>query len=148
MTFVRQAMSVAAGLSWANMVNKAGKTVEPSVSTVQAAMSQFARNFSAGDLTIDIVDAPGDESWPLSYHTFLAFNRSVTALDCTNIQELTRFIAWALTNEEYALTTHTTHATPRTHALTPVLQSIHISDHKRRCADRCEPAQVHHRPLQ
>ncbi|ELR24201.1 serine/threonine protein kinase [Acanthamoeba castellanii str. Neff] len=100
MTFVRQAMSVAAGLSWANMVNKAGKTVEPSVSTVQAAMSQFARNFSAGDLTIDIVDAPGDESWPLSYHTFLAFNRSVTALDCTNIQELTRFIAWALTNEE------------------------------------------------
>ncbi len=101
MTFVRHVDCLKSGLPWANMVNKAGKVVAPSVYSVQAAMAEFAANFSAGDLTIDIVDAPGNESWPLAYTTFIAINRSITALDCTNIEELMHFIAWTQINDGY-----------------------------------------------
>lgn len=101
MTFVTQDDCLDSGLPWVNMVNKAGKVVAPSVYSVQAAMAQFAANFSAGNLTIDIVDAPGNDSWPLSYTTFIAINRSITALDCTNIEELMRFIAWTQINDGY-----------------------------------------------
>jgi ABC-type phosphate transport system substrate-binding protein len=101
MTFVRHDDCLKSGLPWANMVNKAGKVVAPSVYSVQAAMAEFAANFSAGDLTIDIVDAPGNESWPLAYTTFIAINRSITALDCTNIEELMHFIAWTQINDGY-----------------------------------------------
>ena len=101
MTLVTQIDCLNSGLPWVNMVNKAGKVVAPSVYSVQAAMAQFAANFSAGNLAVDIVDAPGNDSWPLSYTTFLAINRSITALDCTNIEELMHFIAWTQINDGY-----------------------------------------------
>jgi phosphate transport system substrate-binding protein len=103
MTFARQSDSRAVGLPWFNMINKAGKTVQPSVASVQAAMSNFAANISAGQLTIDIVNAAGNDSWPMAYLTFLAINRSVTTLDCTNVDEFLRLVAWALTNDECVL---------------------------------------------
>jgi hypothetical protein len=101
MTFLKHSNRAVAGVSWVNMVNRAGKTVAPSVASVQAAMSDFSANISAGNLTIDFVDAHGNDSWPLVFLTFLAINQSVTAIDCTNVAELLGFIAWALTNDEY-----------------------------------------------
>jgi phosphate transport system substrate-binding protein len=103
MTFARQIDCSAVDLPWFAMVNKAGKTVQPSVASVQAAMSDFAADISAGQLTVDIGNAPGNRSWPLAYHTFLAINQSVTTFDCTNVDELLRFVAWALTNDECVL---------------------------------------------
>jgi hypothetical protein len=90
----------------ADMINKAGHVVAPNIDTVQSAMDQFQANFSAGQLTVDIVDAPGDNSWPLSYITFIAFNRSSTALDCTDNEELLRFVAWTQINDPYERPSH------------------------------------------
>jgi ABC-type phosphate transport system substrate-binding protein len=101
MTFVRLIDCENNNLPWVNMINKAGKLVIPSKYSVQEAMAQFASNFSAGNLLIDIVDAPGNDSWPLSYTTFMAINKSITALDCTNVEELMRFIAWTQINDAY-----------------------------------------------
>jgi hypothetical protein len=93
LTFARQSDCSAVGLPWFNMINKAGKTVQPSVASVQAAMSDFAANISAGQLTIDIVNGAGNDSWPIAYHTFLAINQNVTTYDCTNVDELLHFVA-------------------------------------------------------
>jgi ABC-type phosphate transport system substrate-binding protein len=101
MTFLKHTYCTVAGVPWINMVNRAGKTVAPSVVSVQAAMSDFSANISAGNLTIDFVDAHGNDSWPLVFLTFLAINQSVKAIDCTNVAELLGFIAWTLTNDEY-----------------------------------------------
>jgi hypothetical protein len=101
MTFLTLSDTIAVGLPWVNMINRANKKVIPSVYSVQAAMAQFSANYSAGNLTIDVVDAPGDDSWPLTYMTYVSINRSITALDCTNIEELMRFIAWTQINDAY-----------------------------------------------
>jgi pyruvate carboxylase len=39
LTFVSYADVVKAGVSWMNMINKAGATVQPSVASVQSAMT-------------------------------------------------------------------------------------------------------------
>jgi hypothetical protein len=90
MTFVRQIDCQSAGLPWVNMYNKASYPVVPSMYSVQAAMIEFSAAYNAGNLTLDIVDAPGNESWPLAYMTFILLNQSITTSDCTNIQELLR----------------------------------------------------------
>jgi hypothetical protein len=122
MTFVRQIDCQSAGLPWVNMYNKAGYPVVPSMYSVQAAMIEFSAAYNAGNLTLDIVDAPGNESWPLAYMTFILLNQSITSNDCTNIQELlrcphcpitpppfgttlifgnNRWLAWTQTNDAY-----------------------------------------------
>jgi hypothetical protein len=101
MTFLTLSDTIAAGVPWVNMINRANQEVIPSVYSVQAAMAQFSANYSAGNLSIDVTDAPGADSWPLTYMTYVSINRSITALDCTNIEELMRFIAWTQINDAY-----------------------------------------------
>ena len=103
MTFVSQAEADGYGQRYFYMINKAGNLVQPGVDTVKAAISSFASNISAGQLSIDISDAPDANAWPRAYLNYIAFNRSTTDLDCSTVQELLRFIAWTLVNEEYVV---------------------------------------------
>jgi hypothetical protein len=83
-----------------SMINKAGVLVQPNISTVQSALATFNDFISKGIFTINVVDANGTNSWPLSYMTFFSMRRNITVFDCTNIQELLQFIAWVHTNDE------------------------------------------------
>ncbi len=82
------------------MYNKAGTLVTPSTASVQSAMADYLDEYSHNNFTVDIYDANGTNSWPLSYMTFFSMRRNITAFDCTNIQELLQFIAWVHTNDE------------------------------------------------
>ena len=86
-----------------NMYNKEGSLVTPSTTSVQAAMSQFQAQFARSNFSVDILDAGGASSWPISYLTYLTMDRNVNGVDCTAIQELLAFAAWVYTNDGYPL---------------------------------------------
>jgi hypothetical protein len=99
-TFLNYADAYDSNFPWMNMYNKAGTLVTPSTASVQSAMTDFLDEYSQNNFTVDIYDANGTNSWPLSYMTFFSMSRNITVFDCTNIQELLQFIAWVHTNDE------------------------------------------------
>jgi ABC-type phosphate transport system substrate-binding protein len=102
MTFLTWADSVGS-TAFARMINKANKLVEPSVASVQAAMTSFSDEYAKGNFEIDIIDANGTDAWPLAWMTHFGLARNASSLDCTNVKELLSFIAWVHTNDAYAL---------------------------------------------
>ena len=99
-TFLNYADAYDSGFPWMDMYNKAGTLVTPSTASVQSAMADYLDEYSHNNFTVDIYDANGTNSWPLSYMTFFSMRRNITVFDCTNIQELLQFIAWVHTNDE------------------------------------------------
>jgi ABC-type phosphate transport system substrate-binding protein len=83
----------------ASIYNRAGYLVEPSVASVQLAMRDFSDRYAAGDLAVEIYDAPGDGSWPLAYVPLVALSNRFVQKDCTRIKELVNFFAWVHTND-------------------------------------------------
>lgn len=83
----------------ASIYNRAGRLIEPSVTSVQLAMRDFSDHFAAGDLAVEIYDAPGNESWPLAYVPLVALSNRFVQPDCTRIDELLKFLAWVHTND-------------------------------------------------
>jgi hypothetical protein len=102
MTFLNYADTVSSQFKWMDMINKAGKFVRPSVASVQAAMDNFSDEFAQSNFSIDIIDADGNDSWPISYMSYLSMQQNLTTYDCTNIFELLSFVAWVQTNDAYA----------------------------------------------
>jgi ABC-type phosphate transport system substrate-binding protein len=100
-TYLNWADTVSTPFKWMNMINKAGKHVQPSVASVQSAMADFKVQYGQSNFTIDIVDAPGNESWPITYMSYLSLKQNVTTFDCTSFQELLAFVAWVQTNDAY-----------------------------------------------
>jgi hypothetical protein len=86
LTFVNYADAVKAGFPWMNMVNRAGRLVRPATTSVQSAMADFSDQYNSSNFTVDILDAPGNDSWPISYMTFFSMAQAVEVFDCTNIQ--------------------------------------------------------------
>lgn len=99
-TYLSYADATSAGFRHMSMYNKAGSLVTPSTASVQAAMSQFQAQFARSNFSVDILDAGGASSWPISYLTYLTMDRNVSGgVDCTAIQELLAFAAWVHTND-------------------------------------------------
>ncbi|KAK3610400.1 hypothetical protein CHS0354_008688 [Potamilus streckersoni] len=86
-----------ANLMWADIVNPAGNLVSASVQNVQNAMEDF-RSQMSGRMTIRLVNAPGEYSYPLSAYTYFIV-RINTMQNCDTAVELVRYIEWILTNE-------------------------------------------------
>ncbi|AGD92983.1 putative serine/threonine-protein kinase/receptor [Megavirus lba] len=89
-------------MSYMFMYNKAGNLVEPNITTVQSAMADFKEIYTTGDFTIDIFDAPGNNSWPISWVNYISMNGNFEQNDCFRTKELLDFIAWLYTNNEIA----------------------------------------------
>jgi ABC-type phosphate transport system substrate-binding protein len=89
-------------LTYIHMVNRAGRVVEGSPSAVQAAMDDHRDQIHSGQLVFEILDAPGDDSWPMSFVSYITLSRSRTGqsqLDCSRVQELLLFLSWVETND-------------------------------------------------
>jgi hypothetical protein len=104
MLFLRHATAIAGGARWANMINKAGSYVEANKTSIQAAMAAHATEFGEGNVTMDITDAEGPASWPFAFMNYFVVWKNLTTFDCTNSQEILNFLAWMITNDEYART--------------------------------------------
>ena len=79
-------------LTYAGLVNKAGKAVQPTVEAFQAAASNADWAKAPGYYVI-LTDQPGDKSWPITAATFILMHKSAT--DKAASQEAIKFFRWA-----------------------------------------------------
>jgi phosphate transport system substrate-binding protein len=82
-------------LTYAAMVNKAGKTVQPTVEAFQAAASN-ADWVNAPGYYVILTDQPGEKSWPVTASTFILMHKDAT--DKAASQEAIKFFKWAFAN--------------------------------------------------
>jgi phosphate transport system substrate-binding protein len=82
-------------LTYTGMVNKAGKTVQPTTETIQAAAANADWTHAPGYYVI-LTDQPGDKSWPITASTFILMHKDAT--DKAASQEAIKFFRWAFKN--------------------------------------------------
>lgn len=95
--YVELSYAVSNNLAYATMINKAGKVVHADAASVQSAMADFAGAFDA-NLTANIVDAPGEGSWPILGYTYLILHTQ-SMQDCVKATKLLEYIRWSLTDD-------------------------------------------------
>ena len=79
-------------LTHTKMVNKAGKTVEPSSATFQAAAANADWNSQPGYGVI-LANQPGDQSWPMTAATWILLYKKPVDVPAT--AEALKFFAWS-----------------------------------------------------
>jgi phosphate transport system substrate-binding protein len=95
--YVELAYAKSNGLSYAALVNKAGKTVAADGTSLASAITDFASALDATKLTATIVDAPGAGSWPIAGYTYLVLH-TTSMKDCVKAQKILAYIHWTLTD--------------------------------------------------
>lgn len=78
-------------LTYAAMVNKDGKTVQPTIETFQAAAAN-ANWASAPGYYVILTDQTGEKSWPITAATFILMHKNPT--DKAAAAEAIKFFAW------------------------------------------------------
>jgi phosphate transport system substrate-binding protein len=79
-------------LTYAGMINKAGKTVQPTTAAFQAAASNADWAKAPGYYVI-LTDQPGEASWPITAATFILMHRE--PVDKAASAEAVKFFKWA-----------------------------------------------------
>jgi phosphate transport system substrate-binding protein len=82
-------------LVYTAMVNKAGKTVQPTTETFQAAASNADWTHAPGYYVI-LTDQPGDMSWPITASTFILMHKNPA--DKAASAEAIKFFKWSFEN--------------------------------------------------
>lgn len=100
--YVELSFAVSNKIPFAQMVNKAGKTVTANADSLASAMNDFANSLS-DKLTTTIVDGPGQNSWPVAGYTYIILH-TTTMKDCAKEQNIVKFLKWALTDPSAAKT--------------------------------------------
>jgi phosphate transport system substrate-binding protein len=79
-------------LTYTALVNKSGKTVQPTVEAFQAAAANADWAKAPGYYVI-LTDQPGDASWPITAATFILMHK--TPVDKAASAEAVKFFTWA-----------------------------------------------------
>jgi phosphate transport system substrate-binding protein len=90
--YVEYAYAKQTKLTYAGVVNKAGKTVQPTVEAFQAAAANADWAKSPGYYVI-LTDQPGEASWPITGATFILMHK--TPADKAASAEAIKFFTWA-----------------------------------------------------
>jgi len=93
--YVEYAYAKQNNLTYAKMVNHAGKTVAPTAESFQAAAAG-ADWTSAPDFHVIMTDAPGDKSWPVAGSTFILMQAVPT--DAASSDAALKFFDWGYKN--------------------------------------------------
>jgi phosphate transport system substrate-binding protein len=93
--YVELAYALSNGMSMAQMVNQAGKTVTANGASVQSAMADFSSAIDPVKLTATIVDGKGEASWPITGYTYIILHTS-SMTDC--VKKLLEYLNWAQTD--------------------------------------------------
>jgi len=93
--YVEYAYAKQNNLTYAAMVNKAGKIVQPTVAAFQAAAAN-ADWANAGGYYLILTDQPGEASWPVTAATFILMRKEPT--DKAASAEAIKFFKWAFAN--------------------------------------------------
>jgi phosphate transport system substrate-binding protein len=93
--YVEYAYAMQNKLTYTALVNKAGKTVQPTMPSFQAAAANADWANAAGYYLI-LTDQPGEQSWPITASTFILMQKEPT--DKAASAEAIKFFKWAFTN--------------------------------------------------
>src|SRR3984885_14199558 len=99
--YVEYAYAKQNNLTYAKMVNHAGKTVSPTMESFQAAAAG-ADWASAQNFRVILTDAAGDKSWPIAGSTFILMETSPQ--DPVSSAEALKFFSWGYKNGKQAAT--------------------------------------------
>jgi phosphate transport system substrate-binding protein len=99
--YVEYAYAKQNNLTYAKMVNHAGKTVAPTSESFQAAAAS-ADWTSAPNFRVILTDAAGDKSWPIAGSTFILMETSPQ--DPVASAEALKFFAWGYKNGKQSAT--------------------------------------------
>lgn len=98
--YVELAYAEKNGLPYAAVKNKAGNFVEPTFDAVSAAAAGFIKNMPK-DLRVEITNADGKDSYPISGFTWLLVYKNMK--DKSKAKAISDFLKWAVTDgEKYA----------------------------------------------
>jgi phosphate transport system substrate-binding protein len=87
-------------ISYAFVQNQAGNFIEPTLDSTTAASNAFGSEMPA-DMGQLLVNAPGNDSYPIAGYTFLLIYQDMP--DCAKAQKLAEFVQWALSDgDQYA----------------------------------------------
>ena len=93
--YVEIAYALSNNMSFAQMINKAGKTVSANGASINADMADFGTAFDNNPkLTAYIPDGGGDGSWPITGYTYIILH-TTSMKDCVKAQKIVDFIKWA-----------------------------------------------------
>jgi phosphate transport system substrate-binding protein len=98
--YVELDYAIANSIAYAQMVNKAGKTVDANGASINSAMTDFATSIT-DKLTNTIVEPPGPGSWPLAGYTYVILH-TTSMTDCVKAQKIVEYIRWTLTDPSAA----------------------------------------------
>ena len=96
--YVEIAYALSNSMPFAQLVNKAGKTVTANGASINADMADYATAFDNNPhLTAYIPDGGGDGSWPITGYTYIILH-TTSMKDCVKAQKILDFIKWAQTD--------------------------------------------------
>ncbi len=79
--------------------NAAGNYVLPTLETITAAAATATGNPDPNDMRLHIVDAPGDQSYPISTYTYILIYKEMSVhpnIDKAKAEALAKFLWWAV----------------------------------------------------
>ena len=95
LAYVEYAYAKQNKLTYAALVNKAGKAVQPTSEAFQAAASNADWTHAPGYFLI-LTDQPGEKSWPIVASTFILMHKD--SADKAASAEAVKFFKWAFAN--------------------------------------------------
>ncbi len=96
--YVEIAYALSNNMAFAQMVNKAGKTVTANGASINADMADYSTAFDNNPkLTAYIPDGAGDGSWPITGYTYIILH-TTSMPDCVKAQKIIDFLKWAQTD--------------------------------------------------
>ncbi|HEY3344274.1 MAG TPA: phosphate ABC transporter substrate-binding protein PstS [Anaerolineaceae bacterium] len=98
--YVELQYAVGNKMTYAQMINKAGKTVGANAQSLASAMNDFTDKFT-DQLTNIIVDGPGADSWPICGYTYIIIH-TTSMKDPAKAQALLKYLEWTQTSPQAA----------------------------------------------
>ena len=99
--YVEISFAASNNLTFADLINKAGKKVTASADSITSAMNTFGAGAFDAKLNAVIVDGSGAGDWPIVGYTYLILH-TTSMTDCVKAGKLLDYIHWTLTDASAA----------------------------------------------
>ena len=101
MGYIELSFALTVGMTFADIQNREGKFVTPSLKSTSTAVTAAAENLPAGDGSwtgISLLDAPGAGSYPIASFSYLLLYKemSTSINSAASARSLAEFVAWAV----------------------------------------------------
>ena len=99
--YIELSFALTVGMTFADIQNREGRFVTPSLESTRAAVEAAAGNLPAGDESwtgVSLLNAPGADSYPIASFSYLLLYKemSTSITSAENARSLAEFVAWAV----------------------------------------------------